>query len=221
MPEVPESADVGVDERDGLAEVKARVGRVELPFRVFGIADGDPSALDEVDVAGEALDVVRFEIKRIVGNQDGGIGPAFDPDPATNIVEKAVAGADVVMHLVGVEVLVVVIKLNVSGGDGFEGLAVVFDVIGAKTRVPKVDVNVTISRGDVTAAALRFRFQVDNTAFGGRKTNLLSRGEACRRTGKGNKKGSQGKKSAQRGESPRTRMRIQAEHAVNENSWIA
>jgi len=60
-----------------------------------GIANGDPGAMDEIHIAGEALDVARFEIKRVFGNQDGGIRPALDLDTATNIVEEAMAGADV------------------------------------------------------------------------------------------------------------------------------
>jgi len=47
-----------------------------------------------------------------------------------------------VMRFVSVEVLVVVVKLNAAGGDSFEGLAVVFDVVGAKTRVSIADVDI-------------------------------------------------------------------------------
>ena len=188
---------------------------------MFGIADGDPGAVDEVQTAGEALDVARFEVKRIVRNQDRGIGVAFDFDIATNVVEKAVAGADVVVRFVGFEVLVVVVELNVAGGDGFEGLPVEFNVVGAKTGVPVMDVDVSIGGGDVAAAALRFRFQVGNAAFGGRKTNLLSRGAARRRSRKAKEKRGQEKKRTETGENPRTGMTIQAEHAFIGNSWIA
>src|SRR5712664_3714558 len=50
-----EKPEVGVDERDRLAEVDARVGRVELPFGMQGIANGDPGAMHEIHIAGEAL----------------------------------------------------------------------------------------------------------------------------------------------------------------------
>jgi hypothetical protein len=69
-------------------------------------------------------------------------------------VEKAVASADVVMRFVGIEVLIVVVELNVAGGDRFKGLAVVFDVVGAETRIPKVNVDIAIGRGNVAAPAL-------------------------------------------------------------------
>ena len=63
-----EKTEVGVDERDGSIETDPRVRRVELPLRMLGIADGDPGAVNEVDLAREAFDVSRFEVKRIVGN---------------------------------------------------------------------------------------------------------------------------------------------------------
>jgi hypothetical protein len=107
--------------------------------------------VDKINIPGEALDVTSFEIKRIVGNQDSGIGPAFDLDTAANVVEKAVAGADVIMRFVGIEVLIVVVELNATGGDSFKGLAVVFDVIGAETRVAEVNVHIAISQGDIAA----------------------------------------------------------------------
>ena len=174
--------------------------------------------MDEIYVASEALDVARFEIERIVGHQDGGIGPALDLDSAANIVEKAVAGADVVMRFVSVEVLVAVVKLNVAGGDSFEGLAVVFDVLSAKTRVSIADVDIAISGGDIAAPALRFCFELGDAGLRTRKMNLLS---ACGRAGEGGKKRGQKNQETQRGESSRTGMKIHPEHAVNESSWIA
>ena len=73
-------------------------------------------------------------------------------------MKEAVAGADVVMSFIGLEVLVAVIKLNVAGSGGFVSLAVVFDVVGAKTSVRVVNVHVPVSGGDIAFAALRFRF---------------------------------------------------------------
>jgi hypothetical protein len=84
-----------------------------------------------------------------------------------------------------------------------------------------VDIHIPIGVGDVAAAALRLGFQVSNASFGGRKTNLLGVCKGGLWTGKKEEKRSQDQKSARRGESPRTRMKIQEQHAVNENSWIA
>src|SRR5258708_39333303 len=106
-----EKAEVGVNQCDSFIEADPRVGRVELPLGVLGVADGDPAAVDEVDLSREAFDVPCFEVKRIVGNQECRIGPPLDHDVAANVVKQAVSGADVVMSLLGVEVLVAVIEL--------------------------------------------------------------------------------------------------------------
>src|SRR6267143_6959432 len=174
--------------------------------------------MDEIHIAGKALDVACFEIKRIVGNQDGGIGPALDLDTAPNIVEKAMAGADIVMRFVSLQVLVVIVEQNVAGGDGFEGLAVIFDVIGAKARVSIADVDITIGGGDVAPAALRSCFQLGDAGLRRRQMNLLSTYE---RAGDGGKKRGQENQRTQRGESSRTGMKIHPDHAINESSWIA
>ena len=65
-----EKAEVGVDERDSFIQTDPRVGRVELPLRVLGIADGDPGAADEIDVSREAFHVPRFEVQRMIRNQN-------------------------------------------------------------------------------------------------------------------------------------------------------
>ena len=153
-----EKTEVGVDECDGLVEVDPRVRRVELPLGVLGVADGDPGAVDEIDLSREAFYLSCFEVKRIIGNQDCRIGPPLDLDAAANVVKQTVSGADVVVSFIGFEVLVAVIEPNVAGSGGFVGLAVVFDVIGAKTGVRVLNVHVAFSSGEVAFAALRFRF---------------------------------------------------------------
>ncbi len=153
-----EKTEVGVNKRDGFIDVDPRVRREELPFGVFWVADGDPGAVDQVDVSWEPLDVPCFEVKRIIGNQECGIRPPLDLDVSANVVKEAVSGADVVASFVGFEVLIAVIELNVAGSGGFVGFAVVFDVVGAKTGVRVVNVHIAVCRGDVALAALRFRF---------------------------------------------------------------
>ena len=125
------------------------------------------------------------------------------------------------MRFVSAEVLVVVVKLNVAGGDSFEGLAVVFDMVGAKARVSIADVDITIGGSDVAAAALCFCFQLGDAGLRSRQMNLLSAGEKCGRAGKGGKKRNQENQGTQRGESSRTEMKIHPDHAINESSWIA
>jgi hypothetical protein len=125
------------------------------------------------------------------------------------------------MRLIGFEVLVAVFELNVAGSDGFEGLAVVFDVVGAKTCVSVADVDIAIGGGDVAAATLCSRFQLGDTGFRRRKMNLQSPGEICGSSGVGGQKGNQENQGMQRGESLRTGWKNYPEHAVNESSWIA
>src|SRR5712664_2664820 len=109
-----EKTEVGVNQCHSFIETDPRVGRVELPLGALGVADGDPAAVDEVYLSREAFDVPCFEVKRIVGNQNRWIGPPLDLDVAANVVKQAVSGADVVMSLLGVEVLVAVIELDVA-----------------------------------------------------------------------------------------------------------
>src|SRR6267143_2987189 len=168
-----EKSKVGVDQGDGFIEMDPRVGRIELPRGMLGVADGDPRPVDEVNLSWKAFDVTRLEVQRIFGNQECRIGPPLDFEVAANVVEEAMTGADVVVCFIGIEVLVAVIELNVAGGGGFVGLAVVFDVVGAKTGLRVVNINVAVSRDDVAFAALRFSFQICDSAFGRRKASLL------------------------------------------------
>jgi hypothetical protein len=56
-------------------------------------------------------------------------------------------GADVELSFIGFEVLAVVIELDVSAGGCLIGFVVVFDVIGAKTAVPIVNIHVSVGGG--------------------------------------------------------------------------
>src|SRR5260370_8847999 len=124
-----EKAEVGVDERDSLIETNAGVRRIELPLGVSRVADGNPGAVDEVDVAREAFDVPCLKVERTIGNQQRGIRPPLDFDVAANVVKAAMTGADVELSFVGFEVLAVVIELPMAAGGRFLAFAVVFDVI--------------------------------------------------------------------------------------------
>src|SRR5260370_38242088 len=84
-----EKTEVGVDERDSLIETNPGVRRIELPLRVLRIAEGNPGAVDEVDVAREAFDGPCLKGERTSGNQQGGIGPRLDFDVAAKLVKSA------------------------------------------------------------------------------------------------------------------------------------
>src|SRR2546426_8328836 len=89
------------------------------------------------------------------------------------------------------------------------------------TRIRVLNVHVAIGCGDVTLAALRFCFQIRDSSLARRKTNLLSGNDAGAWAAKRSKKRRQKKKKTGREKNPYTGMTIRAEHAVNENSWIA
>jgi hypothetical protein len=177
--------------------------------------------VNEINVAGESLDIASFEIERIVGDQDGGIGTAFNLYGAVDVVEKAVAGADVVMGFAGFDVLVVVIQLNVAGGNGFVGPDVVFDVVGAEARAAIVDVHIAVGGDDVALAALRFCFHVGDAAFAGGEAGLLSENAPRKEAGWNGENRRQKENLTGRGESPCMRMMIHSEHAIKESSGIA
>ena len=167
--------EVSIDEGGGLAYVNAGLRRIKLPFRMLEIANGDPRAVDQVDVRGKAFDVASFKIEGIIREEHIRAGAARNLDGAVDVVKKPVTGADVVMCLGGFDVLVVVVKLDMARSNGFVGSAVVLDVIRAQTGVSIADVHIPVGGSDITLAALRFGFQFGHAALRGRKAKLLSR----------------------------------------------
>ena len=96
---------------------------------------------ENVEVVVVLLDVFRFEVERIFGDQNGRIWFAFDFDGAAYVGEGAAAGADVEVRFVGFEVLIFVVEDDVAARHGLVGLIVVFDVIGAQALVAIVNVD--------------------------------------------------------------------------------
>ncbi len=150
-----EQAEVRVDERGGFVDLDARVLREKLPARMFRIADGDPGRGQDVEVGVVLLDVFRFEIERIVGDEDGGIRFPLDADESAYVGEGAAAGADVVMGFVGFDVLIFVVVDDVAAREGFVGLVVVLHVVGAEALISVMNVDGAIGGGDVALAGLR------------------------------------------------------------------
>lgn len=196
---------------------------VELPSWMVRVADRDPSMTDEVDVVGEAFDFGGLEIERILRNQDQRIGVTLHFDGAVNVCKNAVAGADVVVSLIGFEVLVVVIEADMAATDGFGGLFVVFDMVGLEALVAVVNVNIAIGDEEV-AAFLLWAAGPDLyiAGFGGMQGGLLGEGNRLPRAAKKAKKsGEEEEKEAGHGRNPSMGMTIQTEHLGDENSWIA
>src|SRR5260370_32883264 len=118
-----EKTEVGVDERDSLIETNPGVRRIELPLRVLRIADGNPGAVDEVDVAREAFDVPCLKVERTIGNQQRGIRPPLDFDVPTSGVKAAMTAAAVYLTFFSFHVLPLVIELHMAAGGCFIGFA--------------------------------------------------------------------------------------------------
>jgi hypothetical protein len=186
------------------------------------VADGDPAATNEVNVTGEAFDLRSLKVERILGNQDEGIGAAFDFDSAANVGEGAVAGADVVAGFFGFEVFVVVVELDVAASKRFRGLFVVLDMVGLEALVAKVDVHVVIGDKEVAAFLLGAAGPDFHVAgFAGMQADLLGTGGGKRRAKEKKKKNREREKEAERGQSPGMRVNVHAEHLCDENSGIA
>ena len=137
--------------------------------------------MNKVYISRKALDVSCREVQRVIRNQEYGIGPPLNPDVSADVVKQAVPGADVVVSFIGFEVFVAVVQLDVASSRGFVRLAVVFDVVGAKTSVRVMNVHLAVSCRDIAFAALRLRLEIGDSTFGGRKASLLRRCHAWRR----------------------------------------
>jgi hypothetical protein len=148
----------------------------ELPGRVLLIANGDPGVVDEINVAGESVNHTRFEIKRILRNEEGRAGAALDAHSAAHVYEVPLAGAYVVTRFVGFEMFLLEIIDHVAARDGFRGLLVVFDVVGTKSRVAVQNFYVAVRDIQVTLMALRTgRGKLGKGSFARSKTNLRIR----------------------------------------------
>src|SRR5882672_4430611 len=73
-----EKSEVRIDQCDVVLDGDSGFRGVKLPGGLLGIADGDPGMFDDVDLFGEAIDLLGFEVKRIAGDEEAGIGAALD-----------------------------------------------------------------------------------------------------------------------------------------------
>ncbi len=118
-----------------------------MPFRVLGVANGDPC-----NVTGKFVDIAGFKVERIVRHEDKRIRPTRDFDVAANLVEFAGRSAQVVLSLRCFNVLIVVVERDMAGGGGSVGAVVVFDVVSAERDFAILDQDVLV--GDKEVALL-------------------------------------------------------------------
>jgi hypothetical protein len=172
------------------------------------------------EIVAKFLDAARLEVERVVGDQDGRIGAAYDFDGAANVGERATAGADVVVSFVGLEVFILVVVHDVAAGDDFVGLVIVFDVVGLQALVAIVNIDSAIGEGEVALLFLGTGGgKLSNAALSGRRFNLLGR-RGTRAKGDAQKhepnreQRRQRKYGARRGVISGTGVAIHAEHSI-------
>jgi hypothetical protein len=135
--------------------------------------------LDDVDLFGEAVDFLGFEVERIAGDEEAGIGAALEFQETADFFECAATRGDVVVGFVGFEVLRFKVEDDVAAGDDLGSGVIVFDVIGAEAHAAVGDVHVVV--GDVHAADAALRPLRGNfrDAAGGRLSGNLLRENRC------------------------------------------
>src|ERR1700739_3802333 len=80
-------AEIGIEHRDVLLDGELGLRGVKLPRGFLWIADGEPGMLEDVDLFGEAVDFLGFEVKRIAGNEEAGIGAPLELQESTDFLE--------------------------------------------------------------------------------------------------------------------------------------
>ena len=175
---------IGVDEGDVFLEANARARRVKLPLRPLRIADGHPGASNDVKALVHALDFFRFEVERIVRDEQAAVGTPLDLHRAANLLENAMARAHVVGRLVTIEMLIRVVELDVAARNRFFRLFIEFHVVGAQPRALISDVHIAVGDKQIAAPALRHCREIYDAAFAGGKTGLLPFGALAEKRGR-------------------------------------
>ncbi len=121
----------------------------------LGIAHGDPRLVNEVEIVAKSLHQMRFEIERIIRDEQRGVGAALDFQRAADVGEGATAGAHVVVGFIGLEVLILEVVLDVAARESFRGLVVVFDVVGAQALAGVMNIDVVVGDEEIALPALR------------------------------------------------------------------
>jgi len=118
--------------------------------------------------------------------------------------------------------LIIEIVLDVAAGEGFGGLVVVFDVIGAQALVGVMDIDIVVGDEEIALAALgTFGGKFGDAAFGLGRAALLGHGTGGARENHGKREQRQGQEGLERGEFPSMRVASHATEAINRVSWIA
>src|SRR5271170_6495853 len=87
----PVEVKAGIEQRHLFLQGDLGARSKKLPGGMLGITDGEPAMVDDVLVGGEAIDILRFKIERVLGNEEKRIGAALEFHGAMDEMKCATA----------------------------------------------------------------------------------------------------------------------------------
>ncbi len=120
-----------------------------------GIADGEPGVADDVNIGGNALHFASLEVERVLGDQERGIGAAFELYRAVNVAKGAAPRGNIENGIVALEMLIFKVEENVPVDRCLGGGVVVLGVVGSQAHAGIGDVHVAIGDKEVALSLLR------------------------------------------------------------------
>jgi hypothetical protein len=126
------------------------------------------------------------------------------------------------MGFIGFKVLTFKVVLYVAASEGFRGLVIVLDVIGAQALASVMNIDVIVGDEEIALPALRtLGGKLGDTAFGRGRAGLLGLCGASGCDNQNEKEQPDRKKKLERGKYPGMRVAIHAEKSKDRISWIA
>jgi len=126
------------------------------------------------------------------------------------------------MGLLGFQVLIFEVILDMTAREGLGGLVVVFDVVGAQALAGVMNIDVIVGDEEIALPALRtLGGKLGDTALGCGGAGLLGFCGASGCDNQNEKEQPDRKKKLERGKYPGMRVAIHAEKSKDRISWIA
>jgi hypothetical protein len=126
------------------------------------------------------------------------------------------------MGFIGFKVLTFKVVLYVAASEGFRGLVIVLDVIGAQALASVMNIDVIVGDEEIALPALRtLGGKLGDTALGCGGAGLLGFCGASGCDNQNEKEQPDRKKKLERGKYPGMRVAIHAEKSKDRISWIA
>jgi len=126
------------------------------------------------------------------------------------------------MGFIGFKVLIFEVVLYVAASEGFRGLVIVLNVIGAQALASVMNIDVIVGDEEIALPALRtLGGKLGDTALGRGRAGLLGLCGASVCENQNEKEQPDRKKKLERGKYPGMRVAIHAENSKDRISWIA